>query len=151
MTALETRLPTVSGPGHEPVGYAARSGSILSLSRVVRCLRPLATSWRVAEGGPGRRLLADNVSPHKTPAVRAWLERLPRITFHFTPTSASWMNQVETWFSVLSRQAIRRGSFRSVRELIAAIGTFIAHWNAGGPRRCWRVRVASGAQEQPAA
>jgi len=60
-----------------------------------------------------RRL--DNVSTHKTPAVRAWLEARPRITFHFTPTSASWMNQVETWFGILTRQAIRRGTFRSVQ------------------------------------
>jgi hypothetical protein len=49
-------------------------------------------------------VILDNVSTHKTPAVRAWLERHPRISFHFTPTSASWMNQVETWFSVLTRQ-----------------------------------------------
>ena len=82
-------------------------------------------------------VILDNVSTHKTPAVRAWLERHPRITFHFTPTSASWMNQVETWFSVLSRQAIRRGSFRSVRELIGAIATFIANWNAGATPFTW--------------
>jgi transposase len=82
-------------------------------------------------------VILDNVSTHKTPAVRACLERHPRITFHFTPTSASWMNQVETWFSVLSRQAIRRGSFRSVRDLIAAITTFIANWNAGATPFTW--------------
>jgi transposase len=76
-------------------------------------------------------VILDNVSTHKTPAVRIWVERHPRITFHFTPTSASWMNQVETWFSVLTRQAIRRGSFGSVKELIARIDTFTAHWNAG--------------------
>ena len=76
-------------------------------------------------------VVLDNVSSHKTPAVRAWLERHPRITFHFTPTSASWLNQVETWFGILSRQAIRRGSFGSVKELIAMINLFTATWNDG--------------------
>ena len=82
-------------------------------------------------------VVLDNVSTHKTPAVRAWLERHPRITFHFTPTSASWLNQVETWFGILTRQAIRRGSFRSVKDLVAAIATFIAHWNAGSTPFLW--------------
>jgi transposase len=82
-------------------------------------------------------VVLDNVSTHKTPAVRAWLERHPRITFHFTPTSASWMNQVETWFSVLTRQAIRRGSFGSVKELVAMIDTFTQSWNAGASPFAW--------------
>lgn len=82
-------------------------------------------------------VILDNVSTHKTPAVRAWLERHPRITFHFTPTSASWLNQVETWFSVLTRQAIRRGSFGSVKELVAMIDTFTATWNAGSSPFAW--------------
>ncbi len=82
-------------------------------------------------------VVLDNVSTHKTPAVRAWLERHPRITFHFTPTSASWLNQVETWFGILTRQAIRRGSFQSVKDLVAAIATFIEHWNAGSTPFLW--------------
>lgn len=82
-------------------------------------------------------VILDNVSTHKTPAVRAWLERHPRITFHFTPTSASWLNQVETWFSVLSRQAIRRGAFRSVKELVAKIDEFVRGWNAGASPFAW--------------
>jgi hypothetical protein len=77
------------------------------------------------------------VSSHKTPDVRAWLERHPRITFHFTPTSASWMNQIETWFGILSREAIRRGSFGSVKELIAGIELFAATWNAGASPFAW--------------
>jgi len=99
----------------------------------------LAFLRQLARTYPGQDLhvVLDNVSTHKTPAVRAWLERHPRIAFHFTPTSASWMNQVETWFSVLSRQASRRGSLRSVRELIAAITTFIANWNAGATPFTW--------------
>ena len=82
-------------------------------------------------------VILDNVSTHKTPAVRAWLSRHQRITFHFTPTSASWLNQIETWFSVLTRQAIRRGSFRSVKELINLIDTFTRHWNAGETPFVW--------------
>jgi len=82
-------------------------------------------------------VVLDNVSTHKTPAVRAWLERHPRITFHFTPTSASWMNQVETWFGVLTRQAIRRGSFGSVKELVAMIDAFTQRWNAGASPFVW--------------
>jgi hypothetical protein len=78
-----------------------------------------------------------DVSTHTTPAVRAWLEERPRITFHFTPTSASWMNQVETWFSVLTRQAIRRGTFRSVKELVARIDAFTANRNAGASHFVW--------------
>ena len=58
-----------------------------------------------------------------------WLERHPRFHLHFTPTSASWLNQVETWFSILTRQAIRRGSFKSVRALTEAIERFIDEWN----------------------
>ena len=98
---------------------------------------------RLARTYPRRQIhvVLDNVSTHKTAAVRAWLDRHPRITFHFTPTSASWMNQVETWFSVLSRQSIRRGSFASVKALIAAIDEFIRTWNDGDSPFTW-VRTA---------
>jgi hypothetical protein len=58
-------------------------------------------------------------------------------TFHFTPTSASWMNQVETWFGILTRQAIRRGSFESIRALSAAIERFTREWNAGKTPFTW--------------
>jgi transposase len=82
-------------------------------------------------------VVLDNVSTHKTPAVQNWLAARPRITFHFTPTSASWMNQIETWFGILSRQAIRRGAFRSVKELVARIDAFTAQWNAGASPFAW--------------
>ena len=99
----------------------------------------LAFMRRVARAYPEGELhvVLDNVSTHTTPAVRAWLERHPRITFHFTPTSASWMNQVETWFGILTRKAIRRGSFRSVRELIAMIDAFTRSWNEGASPFVW--------------
>jgi Integrase core domain. len=82
-------------------------------------------------------VVLDNVSTHKTPAVRDWLARHKRFHFHYTPTSASWMNQVETWFSILSRQTIRRGSFESVRALIAAIERFTRQWNDGASPFTW--------------
>jgi hypothetical protein len=85
--------------------------------------------------------LLDSVFTHKTPDVQAWLGRHKRFTFHFTPTSASWMNQVETWFGILTRQAIRRGSFESVRVLTAVIERFTREWNAGATPFTW-VRTA---------
>ena len=86
---------------------------------------------KVAAAYPGRDLhvVCDNYATCKHAQVRAWLARNPRITLHFTPTSCSWLNLVECFFSVITRQAIRRGSFTSVRELITAIGAFIDSWN----------------------
>ncbi len=63
------------------------------------------------------------------PDVRAWLATHPRIILHFTPASGSWLNMVEIFFSIITRQAIRRGSFTSVKDLIAAIGNFIDAYN----------------------
>ncbi len=74
-------------------------------------------------------LVVDNYATHKHPAVRAWLERNPRVTLHFTPTSGSWLNLVEIFFGIITRQAIRRGTFRSVADLKTAIATFIDGWN----------------------
>ena len=65
--------------------------------------------------------MCDNYATHKHPTVKAWLARNPRITLHFTPTSGSWLNMVEIFFGIITRQAIRRGTFDSVRDLIAAI------------------------------
>ena len=74
-------------------------------------------------------LVCDNYATHKHPAVQAWLARNPRISMHFTPTSGSWLNMVEIFFGIITRQAIRRGTFTSVKDLIAAIETFIDAWN----------------------
>jgi len=86
---------------------------------------------QVAQAYPRRRLhiVCDNYATHKHPAVRAWLDKHPRITLHFTPTSGSWLNMVEIFFGIITRQAIRRGTFTSVKDLIAAIQTFIDGWN----------------------
>src|SRR5487761_1071037 len=74
-------------------------------------------------------LILDNSSTHETDEVRIWLGKHPRIHLHFTPTSGSWMNQVETWFSLLSSRAIRRGAFKSVHALRDAIQHFLDAWN----------------------
>ncbi len=86
---------------------------------------------RVAKSYPRRKLhiVVDNYATHKHPAVAAWLGKNPRITLHFTPTSGSWLNMVEVFFGIITRQAIRRGTFTSVKDLIAAIGIFIDAWN----------------------
>ena len=86
---------------------------------------------QVAKAYPRVKLhiVVDNYATHKHPAVKAWLARNPRITLHFTPTSGSWLNMVEIFFGIITRQAIRRGTHRSVKDLIAAIGNFIDGWN----------------------
>src|SRR5947209_3776265 len=91
----------------------------------------LAFLKQVAAAYPRRELhvVVDNLATHKHPAVRAWLNRHPRVTLHFTPTSGSWLNLVEAFFSIITRQALRRGSFPTVADLIAAIERFIAAWN----------------------
>jgi transposase len=85
----------------------------------------------VARAYPRRRLhvVCDNYHTHKHDDINAWLAKNPRITLHFTPTSGSWLNLVEVFFSIITRQAIRRGSFDSVKELTSAIRAFIAGWN----------------------
>jgi len=74
-------------------------------------------------------IVCDNYATHKHPRVAAWLARNPRIRLHFTPTSASWMNLVEVFFSIITRQAIHRGTYTSVADLVAAIENFIDGWN----------------------
>jgi transposase len=74
-------------------------------------------------------VVLDNLSTHTTPDVRSWLDTHPNVHFHFTPTGSSWLNQIETWFGVITRQAIRRGTFASVQVLIRAIRAYITAWN----------------------
>ena len=86
---------------------------------------------KVARAYPRRELhvVVDNYATHTHPDVEAWLARHPRITLHFTPTSGSWLNLVEVFFSIITRQAIRRGSFASVEDLVGVIRLFIEGWN----------------------
>jgi transposase-like protein/transposase len=86
---------------------------------------------KVAKAYPRRELhvVVDNYHTHKHDDINRWLAKNPRVTLHFTPTSGSWLNLVEVFFGIITRQAIRRGSFDSVKQLVAAIGTFIEGWN----------------------
>ena len=81
---------------------------------------------------PARRdvhLVLDNYATHKTPEVKAWLDKHPRFRLHFTPTSASWLNLVERFFAEITSRRIRRGSYSSVDDLEAAIYDYLAHHN----------------------
>jgi transposase len=91
----------------------------------------LAFLKQVARAYPRRQLhlVLDNYGTHTHATVKGWLAKHPRIHLHFTPTSASWMNLVEVFFAIITRQAIRRGSFANVSDLIAAIRRFIDGWN----------------------
>jgi hypothetical protein len=74
-------------------------------------------------------VVLDNLSTHNNPAAGEWLARHPDVKFHFTPKGGSWINQVETFFGIITHQAIRRGDFTSVAQLIKKIGDYIDHWN----------------------
>jgi transposase len=74
-------------------------------------------------------LVLDNASTHKTPLIQRWLAKRPRYHLHFTPTSASWLNLVESWFALLAARQLRRGVFRSTRALEQAIRSYIAETN----------------------
>jgi transposase len=74
-------------------------------------------------------LIVDNYGTHKHPRVKNWVDRHPRFHLHFIPTSSSWLNMVERWFRDLTDKRIRRGSFRNVRELRAAIEDYVHHHN----------------------
>jgi transposase len=82
-------------------------------------------------------LIADNYATHKHPEVQAWLERHPRFTVHFTPTSASWLNMVERFFRDLTENRLRRGVFRSVGDLIAAIDEYLVCHNQDPKPYIW--------------
>ena len=81
--------------------------------------------------------IVDNYATHKHPKVRAWLARHPRWTFHFTPTSASWLNAVEGFFAKLTKRRLKRGVFRSVIDLQAAINRFVEENNADPKPFVW--------------
>ena len=81
--------------------------------------------------------ILDNYAAHKHPKVRAWLDRHPRWTFHFTPTSCSWLNAVEGFFAKLSRRRLKRGVFRSVVDLQAAINRFLDEHNKSPKPFVW--------------
>src|ERR1700733_201387 len=88
-------------------------------------------------------LVMDNYGTHKHPNVQAWLKKHPRFLPHYVPTSSSWLNLVERWFSELTSKRIRRGTFLSVPDLITAIEEFMDTWNRNPKPFCWTTTVDS--------
>jgi transposase len=82
-------------------------------------------------------LIVDNYATHKHPKVRAWLERHPRFHFHFTPTSASWLNAVEGFFAKLTRQRLKRGVLKGIVDLQTAINRYLAETNENPKSFTW--------------
>ena len=82
-------------------------------------------------------LVVDNYAPHKHSKVKAWLARRPRYHIHYTPTYASWINQVEHWFGLITQKAIRRGTFSSVRQLTRKINAFVDKYKAQASPFAW--------------
>lgn len=88
-------------------------------------------------------LIVDNYGTHKHPRVQRWLKRHPRFHLHFIPTSSSWLNLVERWFSDISTKRIRRGSFKNVKELIMVIKKYIESHNQNPKAFVWTASVES--------
>jgi transposase len=105
-------------------------GRCMQRHRHQEFLRFLNTIEANVPAGKLIHVILDNYGTHKHPKVRAWLTRHPRFTFHFTPTSASWLNAIEGFFAKLTRRRLKRGVFRSVVDLQAAINRFVAETNA---------------------
>lgn len=82
-------------------------------------------------------VVCDNYATHKHPNVKTWLAANPRVTMHFTPTSCSWLNMVEIFFGIITKQAIRRGSFHSVNDLETTISAYIASYNTRATPFIW--------------
>jgi putative transposase len=88
-------------------------------------------------------LIVDNYATHKHPRVQRWLAAHPRYQVHFTPTYASWLNQVEIWFHIITQKAIRRGTFGSLKELVAKIQCFVRTYNAQASPFVWTATADS--------
>ena len=94
-------------------------------------------------------LVVDNYSTHKHAKVKRWLAARPRYHIHFTPTYSSWLNQVEIWFNIITRKAIRRGSFTSVTQLKEKILRFTDNYNPGAHPFLWTATADSILTEDP--
>jgi putative transposase len=88
-------------------------------------------------------IVIDNYSTHKQHKVRLWFAKHPRFHVHFTPTYSSWLNQVETWFGIITRKVIRRGSFYNVKQLIAKIDAFVKAYNENSIPFAWTASADS--------
>jgi transposase len=100
---------------------------------------------RINREFPGKalHLVMDNYGTHNTTEVKSWLKAHPRFVTHFVPTSCSWLNLIERWFAELTNKRIRRGSFLSVPDLVAAIQEFLGVWNENPKPFIWTATVDS--------
>jgi transposase len=112
-------------------------GSLHARHRAIEFKKFLQTLDREVPSELEVHLVLDNSSTHKTPAIKKWLAAHPRFVVHFTPTSASWLNLVERWFSELTTKKLRRGAHRSVRQLNADIRAWIDTWNENPRPYVW--------------
>ena len=112
-------------------------GSLHARHRAIEFKKFLQTLDREVPTDLDVHVILDNSSTHKTPAVKTWLLAHPRFVLHFTPTSSSWLNLVERWFSELTSKKLRRGTHRSVRELNTDIRTWINDWNENPRPYIW--------------
>jgi transposase len=105
-------------------------GRCMQRHRHQEFIRFLNAIERAVPAGKLIHVILDNYATHKHPKVLRWLSRHPRWVFHFTPTSCSWLNAVETFFSRLTRRRLKRGVFHSIVDLQAAINRFVEVHNA---------------------
>jgi len=116
-------------------------GSCYPRHRNIEFLKFLRKINREVPKGQDVHMILDNYGTHGHPNVKSWLEKHPRFILHFTPTSASWLNLVERWFGEITRKRIRRGVFRSVPELVAAIEEYICCHNENPKPFVWTKRA----------
>lgn len=103
----------------------------------LRFMNQVVAANAKVHAGAELHVIVDNLSTHQGDEVDAWLAKHPNVTFHFTPTGSSWLNQVENWFGIATRQAITRGTDSSVRTLVQRITHFIEHWNQDAEPFAW--------------
>ena len=118
-------------------------GQCLPRHRRQEFLKFLRTIDREVPNGLQIHLILDNYATHKHADVQRWLDKHPRFHLHFTPTSSSWLNQVERWFRELTDKALRRGAFGSVPDLIAAIQEYINTHNKDPKPYVWTATAES--------
>ena len=119
------------------VATGAVIGQCMKRHRHHEFLRFLRTIHRQTPNKLDLHLILDNYATHKHSNVKTWLAKHPRFHLHFTPTSGSWLNQVERFFGLITQERIRRGVFTSVAELEAAIHDYLEHHNANPKPFVW--------------
>lgn len=127
-TNLFAALEVHTGQVHANCFPRRRTSEFLSFMDKVSAAYPATQELHV---------IMDNLSTHSGPDVNAWLDKHPNVKLHYTPTGSSWMNMVEIWLGNITRQAIRRGTFSSLRHLILKIQEYVAHWNANAEPFKW--------------